>query len=222
MPRVKLPAARRRGEFWCCPVDGCNWSSKVRTSYSRHYTSRHTVSYKFVCDQCGAGHYRQDNLRRHMATCQGSQRANIEKRGRRPSFAIRGVRQALPVAEEEERQEMMDVIRGLEEEKDRWREERREMEDVIREMEEERFRWREEMQEMVENIRGLEEEKVRLNKMREVLEEDKTLLMNEKEALERENHRLQQWREELEENNNSSRALQEVINYNKYILSPSI
>ena len=118
MSRAKIPPGEWiRGRF-CCPVTGCEWDCKDRTSYSRHYAGHHALSYKFICDKCTAVHSRRDLAVEHARKCRRSRAANMKRRGRKPRFANdRQVRVAFPADEEEAVQEMEAQVEELEREK---------------------------------------------------------------------------------------------------------
>ena len=88
---LAIPKAISRYAGLSCPYPGCGWSSKAATkkcrqnAYSRHY-SKHKSSYKFICQDCGAGENRKDSFNKHLLSCLGSKEANSSRRGRKPAF----------------------------------------------------------------------------------------------------------------------------------------
>ena len=113
MSRAKIPPAEVIRGRYHCPVTGCGWDCKDRTSYSRHYAGRHALSPKFICPECDAVHSRRD-----LAVAHVCRDANDIRRGRKLTYANSGqVRAAFPLDEEEASQEMKEQLVELEREK---------------------------------------------------------------------------------------------------------
>ena len=88
---IATPKAIFRDPELLCPYPDCTWRSKAITlksrqvAYNRHY-QKHSKSYKYVCDDCGAVSNRSDSYNRHRQSCLGSQEANSSRRGPKPVF----------------------------------------------------------------------------------------------------------------------------------------
>ena len=89
---IATPKAIFRDPELLCPYADCTWRSKAASlksrqdAYTRHYQNKHSISYKFVCEYCGAGATRSDSYNRHLQSCLGSQEANSSRRGPKPVF----------------------------------------------------------------------------------------------------------------------------------------
>ena len=107
---------QRKNGFFLCPHEGCIWRSKVLSSVSRHRSS-HSITPKFVCEDCGAANMRADSHERHVDTCLKDRRANLMRKGKPPKFSTANqFRQAFPLAEEEEQQVLMELTDQLQRE----------------------------------------------------------------------------------------------------------
>ena len=115
MSPIKIPPlGKKNGARFRCPITGCSWSCKERTSYYRHHDTKHAVSFRFICRRCGAGQSRPELAEEHADKCKGSRAANLGRRGRKPKFATdRQIRVFHPADEEEELQEMEESLEGM-------------------------------------------------------------------------------------------------------------
>ena len=104
---LAIPKAIFRYAGLSCPYPGCGWSSKAATkkcrqnAYSRHY-GKHKSSYRFICQDCGAGENRKDSFNKHLLSCLGSKEANSCRRGRKPVFLTLHQQPGEPDEEEED------------------------------------------------------------------------------------------------------------------------
>ena len=115
-PRKNPPAKMKKGLF-CCPSPGCSWTCKCRTSYSRHIRTKHSLSFKYICERCTAGHHLLTPHKLHVKKCMGTMEGNMARRGKKPTFADGyEVREAFRPAEEEAIQELEEMLGGKERE----------------------------------------------------------------------------------------------------------
>ena len=118
--RAKKRIQRKNG-FFLCPHQGCIWRSKVLSSVSRHRIS-HSITPRFVCEDCGAANMRADSHERHVDTCLKDRRANLMRKGKPPKFSTANqFRQAFPLAEEEDQQVLLELTDQLQRENEEMR-----------------------------------------------------------------------------------------------------
>ena len=113
MVNKKHPPPKKHGSVWFCPEPRCPWKSTVRNSYPRHRNEQHSQSFKYICEECGSQHARDENLSRHKLICQGRV-ANRKKRGRKTNLSTpEEYREAFPVDPEERVQILEETVRKL-------------------------------------------------------------------------------------------------------------
>lgn len=79
-----------------------------------HYQAKHIATFPFICYQCLAGFNRGVDLTRHLTQCLGSREANDRRRCKKLNYVTREQFEAsLPVAPEEEVQELREQMRRL-------------------------------------------------------------------------------------------------------------
>ena len=113
---LATPKAIFRYAGLSCPYPGCGWSSKAATkkcrqnAYTRHY-SKHKLTYRFLCPDCGARENRKDSFNKHLLSCLGSKEANEKRRGRKPAFRTLHQQPGEPDEEEEDPAETIQILR---------------------------------------------------------------------------------------------------------------
>ena len=112
--KVKIPPAIKEGNLWKCPQQECSFKTKQRTSYNNHHECKHSLSFKFICERCGAGMHKRCRYNIHAVTCKGSKISNSKRPGHPLKYVgQREIRNAHPVATEEAWQEQEAIIEQL-------------------------------------------------------------------------------------------------------------
>ena len=112
--KLKIPTAIQEEGLWKCPQLGCNFNTKHRTSYNYHHASMHSLTYKYICIQCGGGFHKPSRYNSHELTCKGSKELNQCRAGKPLRYTgQREIRRAHPLPNEEAAQEQEVQIEEL-------------------------------------------------------------------------------------------------------------
>lgn len=111
--KVSVPKANFLEDKYCCPTEGCQFSTVHLRSYKFHFKAKHLPYYfPWMCDICEAGFKRKYDCYRHQTSCSGSREANNNRKTRKMNYIV------VEDVPAEERVQEQQVVRELMEEEE--------------------------------------------------------------------------------------------------------